>query len=265
MDIFKFNSYKLFLTAVIKSKGRGYQSALAKAMNCQASYLIQVLTKKSALTEDQAILAVQFLNLSPDAKEFFLLLVGHSRAVTKELRSFYSEKITKFLKNIEDIKNIVPKSNEIPSGILTEYFSNWDISTIHLATSSAFFQEPKKIADRLRLNINRVIFVLKFLESNGLVEHKSDKWVFKGEPIYLAKDSPLNYIHQINRRDQVARSIREFNHDDIHFASTFMISKKQFDELKNDIKQLIEAAHKKIVPAPSEEIYSLVIDLFKVV
>ena len=71
MDIFKFDNYKQFLSAKIKSQSRGYQSALAKAVRCQASYLIQVLTKKSDLTEDQAVLATQFLNMSSDERDFF--------------------------------------------------------------------------------------------------------------------------------------------------------------------------------------------------
>lgn len=253
------------MTAVIQSKSRGFQSALAKAMNCQGSYLIQVLTKKSELTEDQALMAAKFLNLSSDEQDFFLLLVGNSKAVSKELKSLYSEKIAKFRKNRNDIKNLVPKTNEIEASILTEYFSNWDISTIHLATSSPLFQDPKQISERLRLNINRVNFVLKFLETNNLVDCLGNKWVFKGDPIYLPKDSVLNFVHQINRREQVARSIREPDQEDIHFASAFMINKKQFDELKKDVKFLIENAHKKIVDAPSEEMYSLVIDLFKII
>ncbi len=265
MDIFKFNNYKAFLTATIRSHPRGFQSGLAKGIGCQGSYLIQVLTKKSDLTEDQALSAAEFLNMSEEERDFFLLLVGQSRAISKELRTFYSEKISKLKNKREDIKNRMPSAGEIKSSIATEYFSNWDVSTIHILTSSPLFQDPKKISDRLGLNINRVNVVLKFLETNNLVERQGIRWIFKGDPVYLPKDSPLNYIHQINRRDQVARSIREFDPEDIHFASGFMISKKQFDELRNEIKLLIEVAHKKIVASPSEEFYSLVIDLFKVV
>ncbi len=146
-----------------------------------------------------------------------------------------------------------------------EYFSNWDISTIHLATSSPFYQEPEKIAHRFRLGMDRVKYVLHFLEKNNLVDQKDNRWIFKGDPIFLKKESPLNHLHQINRRDQVARSIREYDPENIHFATVFAVSRSHFEELKSDIKLLIERAHRQIIASPSEEIYSLVIDLFKVV
>ena len=265
MDIFTYSDYKPFLIIMIKSKPRGYQAALAKALECQAAYLIQVLNKKGDLTGDQALKATEFLNLSDEARDFFMLLVNFSRASTKALREYYKEKIFQQRRNHEQLKNRVPPAKEIELKISMEYFSNWDVSTIHIATSSQAFQEPEIIAERFRMSLERVHYVLQFLEKNNLVERNGKKWVFKGDPIYLAKESALHNIHQINRREQVARSLREHDHEDIHFATVFAISKAHFNELKSDVKSLIEKAHQKIVKSPSEEVCSLVIDLFKVV
>ena len=265
MNIFDFNDYKKFLLSVIKSKPRGFQSMLARAMKCQASYLIQVLTKKNELTEDQAIMAASYLNLPPLEVDYFLLLVGHSRAVSDELKKFYAKKIKSYHKAKEDIKKIIPNYSEIQNNIAVEYFSNWEISLIHLLTSSSHYQTPKAISARLKIRIKRVEYVLNFLTKNNLVENLYDRWIFKGDPIFLAKESSLNFIHQANQRNQVVRSIRELNNEDLHFCSTFIISAQHFEELKKEINLLIEKSHQKITASPSEELYSLVIDLFKIV
>ncbi len=265
MSILNFNDYKLFLTAIIESKPRGFQSSLAKAIGCQASYLIQVLSKKNELTEDQGIKAAQYLKLSKEELEYFLLLLGLSRATSVELKNYYSQKIAVALKFKNDIRKNVPHTSEIQKEIAIEYFSNWDIPIIHLATSIPFLQEAITISNRLKLDIKRVEYVLNFLNLNKLVEFKKNKWIFSGDPIFLPKQSPLNLIHQTNQRNQIARSLRELSNEDIHFCSTFVISAKQFEEIKKEIRSLIESSHRNIVSSPSEEIYSLVIDLFKVV
>lgn len=265
MDIFNYNNYKLYLSDLIKSKPRGYQSLLAKVINCQASYLIQVLTNKNELSEDQAFKASVFLNFSKQRRDFFMLLVSASRATTLELQAYYNEKVSRLRAQQENIKNCVPESNEIDIKISTEYYSNWDVSIVHLATSTPHLQKPEAIAERFRLSLKRVNYVLNFLVQNNLVELVNKKFIFKGSSIYLEKESPLNQLHQINRRDQSLRSLRENDQENIHFASSFVITKKEFADLKKDIKTLIENSHKKIIESPSEEVYSLVIDLFKVI
>lgn len=213
----------------------------------------------------QALKATEFLNIPENSRDFFMLLVNFSRAATQSLRAYYNEKISRNRKSHEELKNRVQHSKELELKVAIEYFSDWDVSTIHIATSSPNFQEPEKIAERFRIRLARVNYVLQFLKKNDLVEHVGKRWIFNGELIFMAKDSALHHIHQINRREQVARSLREHDPDDVHFAMVFAISDTHFKELKSEFKLLIEKAHQKIVKSPSEEVCSLVIDLFKVV
>ncbi len=98
MDVFSYLDYKAFLIDLIKANARGYQTALAKAINCQAAYLIQVLKKKGDLTGDQALKATEFLGLNEESQDYFMLLINFSRSGSPELKSYYRDKIAKQLK-----------------------------------------------------------------------------------------------------------------------------------------------------------------------
>lgn len=265
MNIFLEDDYRLILAAQLKDRPRGFQTIFAKAIGCQASYLIQVVKGKADLKEEQALSAANFLGFSRFQRDYFLLLVGKARAATPPLRSMYMEKISAMRQAHDELKNRAPGFKEIELATAVEYFSHWDFSTIHVATSVPHLQTIEELAARFKLDPVRVKEVLSFLHDRGLVIQTNDRWVHSGESFFIPRESVLNNFNQMVRREQGIHSLRSQDKSNIHFGSIFTMSAEQFEALKGEISDSIEKSLKKIGDSPSEEVYSLVIDFFKVV
>ncbi|MBC7540935.1 MAG: TIGR02147 family protein [Bacteriovorax sp.] len=264
----KYVNYKEYLGDLIKSYpgGRGYQSILAKAMNCQAAYLSQVLRGKVELTEDHAIKLVMFLKFNSLESEYFILLLRLSRAATRELTSYLEKKRLEMVAHQDDMENKVrAKTARDSDTFLTKYYSNWIPSTIHVSTSSQYLQTVESLSLRFHLPIALVEENLAFLEKYNLVKKESGRWIFSGESIHLPKAYALNEPYQVSWRSKVIESIQKKNKENLHFSSTFTIDKNSYKEILEVCNKAIEDAHKIIHGSGTEEVYSICVDLFKVI
>ncbi len=266
--VFDFSNYRDFLNNFMYGEDakRGRQSEVAKAMGCQASYLVQVAKGKSELTEDQAFRLGDHLNWSELETDYFTLLLRISRAATPSLKNFLEAKRKTLLRKSENLETKVGSKPLLNSEkFLAQYFSSGIPSTIHMATSSPKFSKPQQIADRLSLSLELVEDNLRFLERYGLIKKEGSDFRFAGSSMHLPKNSVLNEAHQTGRRMQAIRSIQENSKEALHFSSVFTLDKKQFDELKNLFAKFVQESHEHIHSGGTDELYSMCLDLFKVV
>ncbi|MGZ3808308.1 MAG: DUF4423 domain-containing protein, partial [Bacteriovorax sp.] len=103
------------------------------------------------------------------------------------------------------------------------------------------------------------------LEKFHLVKREGMKWIFSGESIHLPKASALNGPYQVSLRTQVIKSIQEQSKKDLHFSSVFTIDKKSYKDILDVCNRAIEDSHKVIHESGTEEVYSICIDLFRVI
>lgn len=261
-------NYKEYIKDLLSQPGvvRGYQSKMAKAMNCQAAYLSQVLRGKVDLTEDHGLKLTQFLKLNDLESDYFLILLRMGRAVTKELKNYLEERRVELLTHRDDLKNKVgAKSARDTEAFLSRYFSSWIPLTLHIATSSAHFQSIEALAQRFNLDESVVKENLFFLEKYHLVERSGTQWKFSGESIHLPKTSALSEPFQVSLRTQVIKSIQHKSVNDLHFSSVFTIDKKSYSDILEICNRAIEDSHKVIHQSGTEEVYALSLDLFKVI
>jgi uncharacterized protein (TIGR02147 family) len=264
----KYDNYKKYLEDVIKNypSGRGAQSILAKAMNCQAAYLSQVLRGKVELTEDHAIKLVIFLKLNSLESEYFILLLRLSRAASRELVQYLETKRLEMVAHQHDMENKVrAKTARDSETFLSKYHSSWIPSTIHVSTSSKELQKIENLAERFHLPMDLIEETLLFLEKYSLVKREGSRWVFSGESIHLPKSYALNEPFQVSLRTKVIESIQQKNKENLHFSSTFTIDKSSYKDILEICNRSIEDTHKIIHESGTQEVYCLCLDLFKVV
>lgn len=264
----KYDNYKKYLEDIIKNYpgGRGYQSMLAKAMNCQAAYLSQVLRGKVELTEDHAIKLVLFLKLNSLEADYFILLLRLSRAATRELSLYLEHKRLEMVAHQDDMENKVrAKTARDSETFLSKYHSSWIPSTIHIATSSESLQTIESLSNRFHLPKTLVEETLLFLEKYNLVKRQNALWVFSGESIHLPKTYTLNESYQVSLRTKVIESIQQKNKKNLHFSSTFTMSKKSYKEILEICNKAVEDSHKVIHESGTEEVYCMCVDLFEVI
>lgn len=267
ISLLNYRDYKIYLRDLLAQEGqkRGLQSAMAKAMNCQAAYLSQSLRGKVELTEDHGVKLVSFLELNPLESEYFLLLLRLSRATTPELRKYLEVKRVELLKHRDDLENKVKaKGARDNEEFISQYFSNWIPTLVHISTSSNELQNAEAIAKRFSLDLSLVKDTLNFLEHYRLVKKENGKYIFSGESIHLPKASSSNVPYQVSLRSQVIKSIQERSHEKtMHFSSAFTIDKKDYQAIQEILNRAIEDSHKVIHGSGTEEVYTLCIDFFR--
>lgn len=267
-SLFTYNNYRELLKDLIygPEASRGAQSKIAKALECQASYLLQVMKEKASLTEDQGLRLAKHLRYSEIETEYLILILRISRASSPELKTYLESKREALREESLELANKI-KSKEVLTSqeFLSGYFGSWMPGTIHAATSSAQYQTITAIAERFGLTPKKVEEVLQLLLNAQLVSKEGTSYKFATDSIFLPRSSALNETHQTNRRLQALKSITAASPDDLHFSSMFTIDKKDLEAVKNIFSDAIEKSHEKIQASGTEEVYSICLDVFKVV
>lgn len=265
-NIFNHLDFRNYLKTLLKTSARGTQSKLAKSMNCQATYLIQILNHKSKMTDEQAYRCARFLKFNNHELDYFMDLVRKDRASDVQVVKYFEEKLKMKSKEMSLIKNRVEGST-IESSINTqlEYFSKWEPSIIHLATSCNDLQTADEISKRFRLNEQQVLEILEFLHKNNLVTRSSSgKYIHNGKSLHLAKDSPIHSVFQKTRRELSLQKLSESrSENDLRFSSAFATSIKHQAQFRNELLDLIDRFHKDLANTESEKVSMLAIDFFQ--
>lgn len=242
------------------------QAQLAKAMQCQATYLIRVLKGTANLTEDQAYRCGRFLQLTNQELDYFLDLVRMDRAADLEVKKYFQENLEKKSRATREVKSRVDATSiEASLSSQIQYYSSWTPSVLHLATSCPHLQTVEALSRKFLLSEEKVREILSFLNENGLVHHEvGGGFTHNGKSLHLAKGSPLHTSFQKVRREIVLRHLGEKGTEtDLHFSSAFATSKQHLSNLKGELLKLIETSHKDLGNTVSEEIALLVVDFLQ--
>ncbi len=265
LDIFTYSDYKKYLREKINKDAltvKGLRGQLAKYLRCQPSYLSQVLNGKPNFTLEQAVLLNQFFHHDKLESKYFILLLEHHRAGTKDLREFFSEEISEVQKSRNSLKKRLKDTEEVSLENQHKYYSAWFYSAIHVILSIKEFQDPQKIAQHFNLPLELVIEVINFLESSGLIINRNGSFELTKKRLHLEQESVFIQRHHINWRSQALQSAEKNLREDLHFSSVIAIAKKDFPAIKEIFVQAIEEARKVIRPSKEERVYAITMDFF---
>ncbi len=264
--VFDYKDYREFLRSLVQNRQiRGKtQVELAKAMNCQAAYLSQVLGDRAELTEDHGMKLCIYLEFNDAETEYFLLILRISRAGTKPLLSYLEQQRDRLQQLHHELSSrISSEKNEETNELNIYYCSSWIPSVIHTATSCETLQTSVAIAQRFRLEKGLVEYHLQILEKYLLVSFQEHRWVFQGRSTHFTKNSALDQIFQLSRRMLALNSLSNRLPQDIHYSVVFSANQETVNRIRDLLFDSIEKMHKQVEPSPSEDVYSACIDLFR--
>lgn len=267
-NVFEYRDYKLYLNDFIKSQprnGHGVQSKIATLLSCHSAYVTQVLKKDAHFSLEQAEILNPFLRHTNDEADFFILLVQSGRAGTQSLR----ERIDRQMKHILEKRQLLKKrfsgNVELKEVDQMTYYSHWYYCATHILTSIDKYQTIEALASRLSLSSERVVGILQFLESVGLIQVKAGKYKYCGNDfLFLGNDSPLLPRHHTNWRMYAISSLGNVENNDLHFSTVVSLSDKDVLKIKEKMITEIESTRKIIRDSPEEDIYCYNLDFFKV-
>jgi uncharacterized protein (TIGR02147 family) len=269
--IFKNTDYREIILDKVKHsknwKAPLNLKVLARAARIQPPYLTKVLKKQADLSQDQAFLIAETLQLSENEKKYFFLLVDYGKCGLDERKKQIADKIEAFREKALKIeKNVrAPKEKGDTSHTLL-YHLNPLCQVVHMAlTIPAFNKNPQKIAERLGISSQVLSECLTTLVNAKIISIQSNKSIeVLKKSLHLPKSSPLFEARQTLMRCTVADSYRrgEINSDS-SFQVTFSADPETAIEIRNLLNQTLRRIEALVQKSTEENIYQLSFDLFK--
>lgn len=266
MDVFDIDDYRgLIRTRIgeMPRNGFGQLGRLAEKLSVNASFVSQMLAGKKDLSEDQGYLTSEFFELSEPETAYFLLLIQRERAANHRLKKFYSKQIEERKRAAAKVKGRVRIDRELGFEEQAVYYSDYLYTAVHTLISIPELRNVDALAQHLMTSRIRVMDVVQWLIAHGLCAGTPDNLENGPRSTYVDKDSPLAIRHHGNWRARGLECMRRPSETDLFFTAPFSVSQNDFDQIRKDVKLLIEKIAKRVDASEPEVMLAINLDLFR--
>lgn len=268
MDVFTKDFYRDIVHTIIKSrpkKGYGQLSKMAKYIGVNTTFVSQIMSGAKEPSLEQAVRISEFLHLNESETEYFLLLVQKERAGSQALLRILNKQIISLKNKNAQISKKVSKYKSLSSSDSAVFYSDWVYSAVRQACAiDEYGKSSREIADRLGLSEKRVLTVLQFLTESGLVNEGTNGYSVGLTRTHLSPHSPwIKSYHTNWRMRAVEKAIRNETHQ-VHYTSPMTLAREDVVNVHQKLLEVVKDIGGIIDPSPSEEIYCLNLDWFKV-
>lgn len=215
------------------------------------------------LAPEQAEGLSEFWEFSSSEKDYFLLLVLHSRAGTKSLKEYYRRKIDSARVDQENLSKRITEKVILPEASAGIFYSNWQNLAITILISIPKYRTITLIARRLDLSEDFVEKSLKQLEQLGLVVRNGQDWLQTQNNIHVSKDSFFNSLNHSHWRTRAVQDSFLNIPESVHYTSVCTLSLTDAEKIKQLVFNLIDESRKIVTPSKEEELFCLTCDWFK--
>jgi hypothetical protein len=264
-NVFNFSDYQDFLIYFFgKNESiRGLKSKFATAIECQNSFLSQVLSKKADFSLDQAYRAGRFFHFSDMELEYFELLVQKNKVADKDHVQHLTKKIEKLKQQQTKIKSQVSSTLELSQEAKAQYYSSWLYIAVHICASLKPSRTPGEIAEYLNSPLKQILPIIDFLRGHHLID-LSNGFVSMGSThIHLSDDSFLVQGHHRNWRGRALSSLDDSRETDLHYSVVYSISREDAASLRGKFLSLIKENLKMVEPSREDILVANCIDFFE--
>jgi uncharacterized protein (TIGR02147 family) len=262
--VFDFKDYKDYLRWFSGGRQirRGKKADLAKAAECQPTYISQVLHGKAHINQEQAMRLSHFLNHTPDETQYFLSLVNLARAGTEALKTFYREQLRLINERRLNLVNRLGASNTLCEEDKAVFYSSWQYLAVFMALSIPELNTREALSEHFQIALERVDLILNFLFRTGLIKNENNRYEVLTANIRLGKDSPHIFRHHSHWRQQAIESLEHEQISELHYSAVVTLSRDDTlvlkDMILNHIKEKLDVVH----ASKEEEVYVLNVDFF---
>lgn len=263
-SIFDYQNYKTFLRAKAgpKDSRSGVRAAIAKYLNCQQTYISQVLYKDADLSLEHAEKLVGFFEFDPEEKNYWLLMVQVERAGTVSLKNYFREQMNELVRKRLTITERLGKNQKLSEHQQAVYYSSWQYAAVHVALGIPELQTYSQLKNYLNIQPDRLTEILNFLCTTGLASKKDNKYLTGEVQVRIGKDSPLVVQHHGHWRQQAIESLEREEITDLHYTGVISLSEKDVTKLKNHLMETIRTSLEIVRPSKEEKLYNLNIDFY---
>ena len=265
--IIDFTDYKKYLKALISlqvNEGRGQYGKIATHLGVHSTLVSQILSGSKDFSLEQAIKLASFFEMNELEAEYFLLLVHQAKAGTVDLKEYYEKRLTQLKDKFQNVSERVRAKESLQESDKAFYYSDWKYMAVWLSTMIPDCRTIEAISKRTDISPMQVIRIMEFLISTGLCIEQKNGYHIGIRKTHLKADSPLITRHHTNWRLKAIEQFPKLTSEELAFSSPLTISKKDFQNLKLKILDMIEEVSEKVKTTSPEELACLNIDFFYV-
>lgn len=266
MSIFSHQNYRDFLRDYVDKlpkHGRGEIGRMAKATGIHPTLLSLIFSGKRDLSPEQTHDLTSYLQLTELEADYFSLLVQHARAGNHRLKAHLKKKIEAIRIESSKLANRFEHDKVLTDMERSIFYSSWLYSAVRIFTSLA--EEGKtvdQITERFRQPRQRIVAILNFLASAGLVAQESDHYKVGVQRTFLEQGSPHLVRHHTNWRNKSIQKADQVAPEELMFTSPLSLSRQDFAKIREQLAELIKSVSQTVKDSPSEEMACLNIDWF---
>jgi len=266
-SLFLYKNYKEYLIWKLQSfsKRVGSRRRLAQAINCQATYITQVLNGQAHFTLEQAHSINDYLGHNESESHFFLLLVQLERSGTISLKNYFRNQILEINKNRELLATHLNKKNSLTIEQQTQYYSSWQYSAIHIALSLIEKPPLDQLSLRLGIPLERVNYIIQSLIEMGLIIMTEKGYQLSQNDTFIGQNSLHLARHHSSWRIQAINNIEKGKVQDLHYTAVYSLSRDDRERLKENIIALIQKNLKIVHSSPEESLFIFTADFFELI
>ena len=271
MSIFSNTNYRTLITKIVtESKIRPLPltfKSLAQAALIQAPYLTKVIGGQADLSQDQAYLIAQAMELKPEEQEFFYLLVEYERSGVADRKRKIKQQIDEARDRNLKIQRVVKAKSETSLTVASaSYHLDVQCLIVHMAlTVPSFAKNPKKICDVIDLSPSRLDGILRTLSEHELIAIDSKGSVkMLQDHLHLPTGSPLFQPRQAQLRAATSyRSATKGDPFDHSLQAMFSADLKTATEIKSILNEAVRKIEELAKSAKAEGVYQFGFDFIK--
>ncbi len=264
-SIYEYDDYKIYLLHlenVHSNFKKGFRSRIAEAIGCKNAYISQVLNKNYHLSLEQALLVAAFLQMETNEEKYFLWLVEYARSGTKELRDYFLNLLHELREDHLNIQNRVEAKPLLSEEAHTRYYSDWSYAGVHILSTIPGYQGIPKISEALKISAEKTQEVVQFLIKIGLLAETRGVLKPGMTQLHLSDSSVHISKHHTNWRIKAIQSLGNKQKKDIHYSTISSLSKKDVEDIRQTLVQVVQAYTEKVRTSREEVLYSFNLDFY---
>lgn len=267
ISLYNYNGYRPYIIARFREMpkaGHGQSLKLAGHLAVHTTLVSQVLKGTKSFTLEQASLTAEFLGLTENETEYFLLLVQLDRAGNESLRKNLGRRLRQLRSDSENLDDRVTSDRKLSEELKAVYYSDWIYSAVRQLIAIKGFENTDAIASYLGFPAKRVKTVVEFLLKAGLCVEEKGKLKIGVKSTHLDQSSPWSRVHHVNWRQRAVETLHREEPSRLNYTCPMTLSAEDARKLREMILKFLEEVDKLIEPSVSEELHCLNIDWFKI-
>ncbi len=266
MSIYQVDSYKVFFNDWVRKqpkKGHGEYRRLAMALSVSTTLISQVFNGQKEISLEMASEICDYLHLSEEESEYFILLVEFSKAGSFKLQTRLRKQIKERQEKAKKLENRMKKETVLDEASRQIYYSSWIYPALRLLVDIPQMSDVEKISERLQIPRNQLLKYLDFMVKNNLIVQKNSQLKIGPSSVYLPPSDPLANRNHQNWRNIAYQKMTLQNDENFFYTGLYALSEEVTDQLRKALPDFIEDILKKVRPSKSETTRCLNIDFFE--